>query len=598
MRQSLNVAIAAALLATASIPVLELSLMHPTAVAQAPATARGTVTVESLSFKGPFATISLPRIVVEDTNATKAEIEALFDPARLSDIGTRMSRISARNISIPLIEIRQDTPQGTIVTAYRDTVMRNVRNGIIEHGVTPLTTSKGPVKAETPGAKPMDVDMTVENMVLKGFDLGMMLRAFFEKGQPGEPMKVAAVEQSIGRTSMRVGTDFKLEIASTSIRDFTLRALEKPLMTAFAEVQQNEKAKVPDLQKKNLALLLPVLTMMGIGTTEVTGVTAEFRSPMSGSTGTFSLHKVTLAGRSLLPEKFSIQGLRVNADGSRVHLGEVGFDGLDMSATFAAIQNGSAETDPSSAMPKLNLIRLGGIDIDVPDTKNAGQRVKAKLGLFETRMGNHVGPIPANIGMTLDRFQFDIPPETREKGLQNILALGYKALDLSARYEQVWDEAAKSLNLSEFTVRAADMFSLTAKAELANVARELFTTDRAKATVAALGLNARSLEASLTNSSLVEKIIAQQAKDLRRTPEDVRAEFAAGATLVVPMLLGDHPAARTIGPILGKFIADPKNLKVKLTAKGPNGIGATDFIAVANPVEILKKVDITASANE
>jgi hypothetical protein len=77
----------------------------------------------------------------------------------------------------------------------------------------------------------------------------------------------------------------------------------------------------------------------------------------------------------------------------------------------------------------------------------------------------------------------------------------------------------------------------------------------------------------------------------------VRAELAAGATLVVPMMLGDHPAAKTLGTVLGKFVAEPKNLKINAVAKGA-GIGATDFLAVSNPMEILKKVDITASANE
>jgi hypothetical protein len=142
------------------------------------------------------------------------------------------------------------------------------------------------------------------------------------------------------------------------------------------------------------------------------------------------------------------------------------------------------------------------------------------------------------------------------------------------------------------------MFSATAKAEIGNVMRDLFTTDKAKAAVAALAVAAKSIDVSLTNSSLFERLIAQQAKEQRRKPEDVRAELAAGASLMVPMMLGDHPAARVLGPILGRFVADPKNLKVTVTARDPAGVGATDFIAAANPMDVLKKVDIKAAANE
>jgi hypothetical protein len=62
-------------------------------------------------------------------------------------------------------------------------------------------------------------------------------------------------------------------------------------------------------------------------------------------------------------------------------------------------------------------------------------------------------------------------------------------------------------------------------------------------------------------------------------------------------MLGDHPGAKALGAALGKFVAEPRNLKISLKAQG-GGIGATDFLAVRNPMDILKKVDISAAANE
>jgi hypothetical protein len=594
MKKTLTAAFAALLLASAS------PLPHQFTLAPAPALAQGVVTYENLGFKSEFGAVTIPKVTIEGTNATKTDIEALFDPKRTADVGQRASRISARSITIPSIEVRQSTPDGDIVTIYRDTVMRNVQNGIIAEGSAPLMSVKGQIKGGA-GSKTADLEMTAANMVIKGFDLGFMLRAFFEKGQPNEPLKVVAAEQSLGRIAMNVGQDFKMVIAGASIRDFKMRAPERPMMEAFNEATQNERTKAPDWEKKNLALMAPMMTMMGIGTMEMNGLTAEFTDPSSKTKGTFALDKLIAAGNSLIPEKFSLQGLRVNAGGGVVNFGEVGFDGLDLSSTYAAMakmNSGAADFDPAAMVPKFSLIRFAGIDIDVPDTKNANQRVKAKLGLFETKTSNHVGSIPADVGMTLDRFQMDIPANTRESGLKNLLALGYKALDVSARYNQGWDEAAKTLKLNELTVNSAGMFSASAKAEIGNVSRDMFTTDRAKAAVAALAVNARNVDVSVVNSSLFERLIAMQAKDQKRKPDEVRAELAAGASLMIPMMLGDHPAARTLGPILGKFVADPKNLKISVTAKDPAGIGATDFIAASNPIDVLKKVDIKAAANE
>jgi hypothetical protein len=589
-------ALAALLLAsTAPLPSV-LSL------APSPAAAQSAVAFENLGFKGAFGAVTIPRIVIEGTNATKAEVEALFDPAATGTVAQRLSRISARSISIPMIEIRQDVGDTNSVTVYKDTVLRNVQNGVIGEMLTPTMTTNAKVKGASKGKPAVDMDMTFVNMAIKGFDVPQVLRAFFEKGQPNEPLKVVATEQVLGKMTMKLGPDVNMTIAGASMRDFKMRAMPTPLMDILAETKRNEIEKGPDWEKKNLAYASQMLTMFALGTLEMNGLVGSAKEPGSDKPATFAMDKMAMSGGSMVPEKFTMQGFRVNASGSTVNLGEITFDGIDTTSLFAFMQkvdklDAADSIDPAQFMPKIALIRFAGIDIDVPDKGSATQRVKAKLGLFETKMANHVGVIPANIAIALDRFQMDIPANTKEKGLQDILALGYKALDVSARYNQTWDEASKTLKLNELSVKAANMLSATAKADIGNVPRDLFNTNKAIAAVAALGVSARSVDVAITNDSLFEKLIEKQARETRRKPEDVRAELAAGATLMIPMMLGDHPAAKVLGPVLGKFVANPKNLKVTVTAKN-GGLGATDFMAVGNPMDLLKKVDIQAAANE
>ena len=212
-------------------------------------------------------------------------------------------------------------------------------------------------------------------------------------------------------------------------------------------------------------------------------------------------------------------------------------------------------------------------------------------------MSNHVGPIATNVAVNLDGFRMDIPASSKETGLRDLLQMGYNSIDLSARFEQVWDQAASKLKINELSLRMAGMFAARASAEVSNATKELFTLDKAVVAVAALGLSANTLSVNLRNEGLFEKLIAKQAKENNEKPGDVRAQIAAAATLMVPMMLGDHPAAKSLGAVLGKFVAEPRTLTVTLKAQGA-GLGATDFIAASDPMDLLKKIDITATANE
>lgn len=582
-------AFAAALLASAS-PLPAVLVFVPSA-----AHAQSALTFENVSVKGDFGTLTIPRIVFEGTNATKADIEGLFDGKSNATLAERVARINARSISIPMIEIRQEVGDVGTATVYRDTVFRDVRNGVIGEMVTPVMSTKGKVADKRRGAT-NELDMTANNMVLRQFDLALMLRALFGKGEVNEPLKVAAAEQSIGRTTIRMGNEATIAIAGITIRDFKMRALPKPMMEIFQQAQKNEKEKVPDWEKRNLTLMGPIFTAFAMGTMEMTGLNGDMKPSNGKGAGTFALDKITMSSGTLLPERFAMQGFRVNADGASVRLGEIAFDGLDMSGMFAALQSGDFESDPMRMIPKIGLIRFGGIDIDAPDGKNAGQRIKARLGLFETKMSNHVGVIPSSVTMALERFQMDIPTNTKESGLQDILALGYRTLDVSARYDQTWNADSKTLKLNEFSIASAGMFAAKATAEIGNVARDVFSTDKAVAAVAALGVSAKAVDVNIVNSGLFQRLIEKQAKDSRRKVEDVRTELAAGAAMMMPMFMGDHPAARLLGQVVGKFVADPKNIKVSMTSK--DGLGATDFMAAGNPMDVLKKVDIKASANE
>ncbi len=594
MRQLLASAALAALALAAPVSIAPHSPIGAAAVL-----AQADVTLENLNYKFAKASLTIPRVVVEGSTLTRAELEALFDGSNNATLGARIARLSAKSVTIPTIEITQDTPEGRATTIYRNNVFRDIRNGVVAESATQEVSSKVQPPA---GAKDkFEIDGVMTSMVVKDFDMSQTMRFLFDKAEAGETPRKILTEQRIGQTRYRIGDIAKFTIGEVYGGEMKVRPLQTPVVQLLGDLEEKTRGGQTTDPRVGMKFAADFLTAMSFGESWVKGLSGEVTVPGS-QPYRFSLDQLTFAADDK-GGRYQIKGLKTGNGTDRFDLGEFAIEGVEIGAMLKALQAAvdkdvdPTSTDPAAMIPKVSAVRLSGIDIDVPDVKNKGQRVRAKLGQFVVQMGNHVGTIPADVSVGIDRLQMDIPQNTKESGLRDILAMGYSALDLSARYDQAWNEAAKTMTIRELSFRGAGMTSVKATAEIANIPRELFTLDKAVASVAALGATARSLQLHVVNEGLFEKLIAKQARDTRRKAEDIRAELAAGATMMVPMLLGDHPAARPIGAALGRFVADPKNLRVDVKAKG-DGLGPTDFLAVSNPMELLKKVDITAVANQ
>jgi len=597
----LNRLIASALLAaTAFAAPLPSHTLWP--LGASAALAQSSVTLENLAFKGEKGSVSVPKVMVEGTNATKAEIEALFDGKSNDTLAQRLSRISAANITIPTIVISQALPEATTVTTYKDLVLRNVSNGMVAEGFAPTMTSTAKRRA---GNKDFpEFEVTGERLTLKGLDLALILRFLFNKAEPGETLKVAVAEQSVGRTLYKVPDVGTLSFSEISIRDFKLRPLATPLIGLLGSAESLSKDKSEEGQKRALSTMLDFVGSMAIGNFEMAGMVGDLRPGPGKPPMQISIGRIAGSGGAETLGRFTMKDFRLKNQADTMALGDITVEDISFGSMTQALTKLASspdfdpkDMDPATLIPKVGLIRIAGIDVDVPDTKDPKQRIKAKLGLFETRMSNHVGPIATNVAVNMDGLRMDIPPNSKESGLRDLLQMGYNSIDLSARFEQVWDQAASKLKINELSLRMAGMFAARASAEVSNATKELFTLDKAVVAVAALGLSANTLSVNLRNEGLFEKLIAKQAKENNEKPGDVRAQIAAAATLMVPMMLGDHPAAKSLGAVLGKFVAEPRTLTVTLKAQGA-GLGATDFIAASDPMDLLKKIDITATANE
>ena len=166
--------------------------------------------------------------------------------------------------------------------------------------------------------------------------------------------------------------------------------------------------------------------------------------------------------------------------------------------------------------------------------------------------------------------------------------MGYARLDLSSRLDVDWNKASGELAIDLLFFDAADMGSVNLAAQFANVTQDLASRDEQVAAAATRSVLIKKLDLRVENAGLFDRALAVQAKNDKQSIDEARQTDILRATLLLPTLLGNEPAARALGSALAKFIAAPKNFS--LQALAPEGVGVADVELVQTPGALLKKI--------
>jgi hypothetical protein len=222
--------------------------------------------------------------------------------------------------------------------------------------------------------------------------------------------------------------------------------------------------------------------------------------------------------------------------------------------------------------------------------------LKVGLKTFELKAGEQLNGVPTSLGLTIDNLQAPVTEASGNPAARDLIAMGYRMLDLSAKIDLAWEAARNELAIRAISLGGAGMGKLEAKGTLGNVTKDLFSSDLALAQVAALGATARLVEAKLQNQGLFEKLLDNEARKAKRKPEDLRREYAMMASLGLAAILGPSDAAKTLTAAVSRFVAKPGTLTVQANAKSGSGLGLADVITLTDPTEIFDKIDLKANA--
>jgi hypothetical protein len=204
--------------------------------------------------------------------------------------------------------------------------------------------------------------------------------------------------------------------------------------------------------------------------------------------------------------------------------------------------------------------------------------------------------IPTAMTASMDGLSFDVSPTASDDSLRKIAGLGYSRVELGSRIDVAWKKTAQELAVNEVSIGAGGMGALKLTGALANVSKDVFAPEPAVAQAAALAALVKSVNLTVTDQGLLNRMITDDAKRSGRTPDAVRSEWVTAAGIGIPAALADAPAGRTLGAAVSKFIAKPTTLHI--TANAPNGIGAAELMLFSqDPAGFLRRMEVQASAD-
>lgn len=570
--------------------------------------------------------LTIPKLDVKGSPLDRDAFLALFQAGGSESASSRIMRLSATEMSAPSIVMEQTLGSQKQVTTYKDIRFTDIREGRITRG----EAGGGTVKVDDPVTGPMSGE--IRRTSVDVLDLAHLVRVFSEKTAPGTTGEMKVVYGRIEQDgySLDFGKLGKMALGKSMFRDFKARVGAEPLAEVFSrfaalsaegekaskDLNSKEDPKVTrEREKQVLGATLAIFDAFDMGSGEMRDSTLSIMDPSKpgAKAEPVDLRMSRISFGEDTPDKsgFALEGLQFAGGGSKGSLDLMAYSGFSFAPVLQELRAALANPDTDvenydwrKMMPQIGTVRLSGLQVEVPQGKpkgkSAGQPVqqpmRVGIGSFELRSGAQLNGIPTALTLMLDKLTIPVVESPNAPVAKDLLAMGYRSLDLSAKADLAWREADKQLAIKALSIGGVDMGQLDIVGTLGNVGKELFSADQALAQVAMLGATAKTLDVKLRNLGLFEKLIENEARKSKRKADDVRKEYAMMATLGLAAILGPSEGAKSLSAAVSRFVAKPGSLAVSATARAPGGLGLADVITLADPTQIFDKIDVKASA--
>ena len=569
-----------------------------------------TVSLTNLRYDLGFMRISVPRLDVSGTSLSEADLRATLDANAADEPVQRLMRLQAASASMPEVIVEQTIDGNTQTVTYRNVTMNDIVAGMI--GKMRVAGVRGTMTDKTVGKMNFSIGETLG----EGIDLPLAARVMTTAVPDPQQVPLAPLYRSISYRDYVVelpGGAGQFRLARVSARETKARPGKEPLITsfrnmmAFSEKNKGSSNATPD--KAEIAMLARVFSFMEnfeYGVMDMEGFSGNFGQ--GASKASFGIGKMRFSDQ---PQQggFAMGDIKVDAGPTKVSLAE--FEMRDFSfrdsirMLISTLERGDVEalaTDYMKLIPKLGSIRMAGLSIETPDTTGPRRQgppdiFRASLKSIELGVNAQLNGIPTAIRFGAQEFATVLPASSREQSVRDLIAMGIKDINLSWLADLAWRQDSDQLDIKALNFSGKDLLAASISGQLANVSKDAFSLDTALAQVAWLSASARRLTVNVQNFGGFEKIVANEARKAKKTPEALRREWGSLAAIALPAILGDSDGAKALTAAISRFVAKPGVLDIDLKSKSASGIGLADAVAVmAEPQAIFDKIEVQAKA--
>jgi hypothetical protein len=547
-----------------------------------------TISAENIEIDIGAIYYAIKSIDLSGTSLTKADLDRILDPKSTVSLANRIGKFSASQIAIPEIDMQMTLSDESEKDSYHDIALNDVVNGHVGKATI------GSLSSDLTSPEAGSMHATYGPIKMSGLDLPLAARIVSEaRKSESEPRGTLyeSLEVGTGKILMEK-SNLEVDMGALSVKDVKARPLRIPPTSAITLLA----AQDADSKRKAKAFIADIVDSFEVSRLDVADVRLTVTDKDAPGTGTLGHISLSQMAHSKIAA-VDFETLAVQAQGSSVKIGAVALRDIDLgelrdlAESTAARNSASRSADASIARE----ISLAGLDVDAGKTPmEGGRRTRFQLGKLDLISADPVDGIPAHFSTVIDHFTLDLKDASGQ--WDELVALGYDRIDLSSRLEAHFDASKRELGLEDLSLSGIDMGALKIVCNFGNVSKDLFSADQAQVEAAALSILIHRIEIKVENGGLLERLIASAAKRSNKSPDEIREAYVAAAAINVPTLLGDGPAAKTVGNAIAKFIATPKNLRI--VAVAPDGLGAADFMLIKDPTALMSKLSIEAAADE
>lgn len=546
--------------------------------------------------------VDIPEIVAVDSNVDEAVLRDIFS-GNLADNAEQLAGLTATSITIPAIVVEvtstnDDTTTNATIT-LADVQLNDVADGVAQS----ITMASTTVESDDDGSAALGA------FSASNFDIGGVLGIY------------GLVEASAETELKTIYTDFAFEGGTLTSPEVTCTIGEmiaaefkaRPLKYSFADMmalmeQIDEEAEEPPPELVGALLRMYADMFTAFQSSPVTfggftcdGVDDDNR-PISISVASGEMGGM----KPGFYPAISVDGMSVEVEGDgSVAIGNMTIKQMDLSGPIAAINAAPEAIDESwfednvrALIPAFEGFSFSDVAIDVPDPELEGSRIKASVGGFDLTLLDYLNGIPTNVATTGTNILVDLPADSSDEQIQQLLALGITSIDAGFGLAAQWNEADDTIAVTDLSVTGADLATVKLIGTITNATEALFGLDENEALVAAMAVAISNLKLDVTDEGLSDIILKVAAAEQGQDPAAMRPVFAGLAEGTIVGMLAGAAEAQKVGSAINAFVSGKaKHLTIDMTAKEAPGLGMADFIAAEqDPTVLIGKVTIEATA--